>query len=238
MKAKLSMAFADLRGKDGSVVIRKSRSGLVATPRTLPKNPKSVGQTGSRNALAKGSRGFSNLTPAQAAAWNAYGATITRHNKISGTTYTSTGIAIYNALTSKLLQVSPTAAVPSTPPTSAYAGDNVAVTATASTGLVTFTASGANGMYSKTELLLQPLKGKNRKPGAKGYLSKGFFAFATGSLTTTVSVPAGYYAAAYRFVNVSTGQATALTPISTVTVALSLEDGGQGEEAGFEQKAA
>lgn len=238
MKAKLSMAFADLRGKDGSVVIRKSRSGLVATPRTTPKNPRSNGQVGSRNALSKGSKGFANFTASQAAAWNAYGATITKHNKVSGTTYTSTGISAYNALATKFLQINPGGTVPVAPPTTAFLGDGIAISTTAGTGQVTFTASAANAAGVKTELLVQPLKGKNRKPGARGYVSKGFVAFAAGALSSTVTVPSGYYACAFRFVSTTTGQATALTPLATVTVALSLEDGGMAEGESVEQKAA
>ncbi len=218
MKVKLSAAFADLRGKDGTVVVRKGRSGLVMTPRTTPKNPRSGAQVGSRNNLSKGSKGFANLSAANAAAWNAYGATITRRNKVSGTTYTSTGIDIYNALTTKFLQVNPTGTPPTTPPTSAFAGDSLAITATGGAGVVTFTASAANGTNTKTELLLQPLKGKNRTPGSRGYKSRGFNAFATGSLTISVGMVAGPYAAAYRYVNTLTGQATALTPIGVVTV--------------------
>ena len=103
------------------------------------------------------------------------------------------------------------------------------MTCTAGTGQVTFTASGANYTGVTTELLLQPLKGKNRVPTAKAYRTKMFKAFATGSLTQAVTVPAGYYAAAYRFVNSATGQMSALVPISVLTIALSVEDGGADE---------
>ena len=238
MKAKLSMAFSDLRGKDGSVVIQKGKSGLKLTPRNKARNPKSTAQTGVRSALSKSSKLFAAMTPAQAAAWNAYGATQTKKNAISGTSYTSSGINAFNALASKFLQASPTSVVPMTPPTTAFAGDGLSIAVTTTTGSVTWTASAANSVGVKTELLLQPLKGKNRQPSAKGYRTKAFATFATGALTYSVSVPAGYYAAAYRYVNVATGQETALVPLSTLTVALSLEDGGQAEDAGFERMAA
>ena len=116
-----------------------------------------------------------------------------------------------------------------TPPSAAYSGDILSIAVTTTTGSVTWTANAANAAGTKTELLLQPLKGKNRTPTAKGYRTKAFAAFAVGGLTYSVSVPTGYYAAAYRYVNLATGQATALVPLSVVTVALSLEDGGAVE---------
>ncbi len=39
MKVKLSMAFEDLRGKDGNVVISKGRTGLMLRPLSRPRNP-------------------------------------------------------------------------------------------------------------------------------------------------------------------------------------------------------
>jgi hypothetical protein len=230
MKAKLSMAFADLRGKDGSVVIQKGKSGLKLTPRNKARNPKSTAQTGVRNNMTKTSKLFAAMTPAQAAAWNAFGATQTKRNAISGTTYTSAGINAFNALATKFLQINSAGTVPMTPPTSVFTGDTITVTATAGTGQVTFTASAANATNVKTELLLQPLKGKNRQPSAKGYRTKAFFTFAVGTLTTTVTVPTGFYAAAYRFVNTLTGQETALVPLTVLTVALSVENGGLADE--------
>ena len=92
MKAKLSMAFQDLRGKDGNVVIRKGRSGLVLTPRTTPSNPESGAQLFVRGNLTKAAKTFKGMTAAQAEAWDNYGASLSRHNPISGTSYTSTCI--------------------------------------------------------------------------------------------------------------------------------------------------
>ena len=186
-------------------MIQKGKSGLKLTPRNRARNPKSSAQTGVRNNMSKSSKLFASMTTAQVAAWNQYGASLTKHNSISGTTYTSSGINAFNALATKYLQVNP---------------------------------NGPNGGITKTELLLQPLKGKNRTPNAKGYRSKGFFQFAVGSLSTTVSVPTGYYAAAYRFVNQTNGQELAIVPIAVVTVALAVEDGGAAEEPVAKKKAA
>jgi len=50
------------------------------------------------------------------------------------------------------------------------------------------------------------------------YVSEGFFAFATGSLSTVVAVPAGFYAPAYRFVNSKTGEEVGIVTLPTVQV--------------------
>lgn len=238
MKLRLSALVEDARGKDGNLVIRKGRSGPIATPRVTPRNPKSVGQLKSRGAMDKSSKTFAGMTSAQVAAWNAFGATQVRHDAVSGKSYTATGIAAFNELATKFLQATPGGTVPLTPPTTAFAGDNVTFTATPGTGQVTITASAANATGVKTEILAQQLKGKNRKPYAKAYVSKAYFTFAGTGLTTTITLPPGYWSVATRFVLSATGQATEIVPLPTQTVALALEDGGVGEDEGFEQKAA
>lgn len=226
MKVKLSAAFQDIRGKDGQIVVSKGRSGLKITPRTRARNPKSAAQVGVRNNLTRAAQLYKNMTTAQVLAWTNYANTIVKRNPISGTTYSPSPINAFAALATKFLQINPAGTVPMSPPTSAFTGDVITITATGGTGSITFTASAANFAGVKTELLVQPLKGKNRVPGSRGYRTKSFVAFASGSLTSTVTVGTGYYAAAYRFVNTATGQETALVPIGVQTVALSLTDNG------------
>ena len=67
-----------------------------------------------------------------------------------------------------------------------------------------------------TELLLQPLKSANRTPQPKGYRSKGFMAFTGTTLSAPITVPAGWYVPAYRFVNTLTGQDTGLVILPAV----------------------
>lgn len=229
MKAKLSMAFEDLRGKDGNVVITKKRSGLTLTPHTTPRNPKTSAQSGVRRAMTLASKTYEGMTNGQVAAWEAYGATITRHNPITGKAYTSTGIAAFIELATKFLQMAPNGTIPVTPPTTEFLGDTITVTASTTPGIVTFTASAPNALGVNTEVLLQKIANGHREPSAKAYVSKGFQSFASGTLTKNVSVPAGYYAAAYRFVKIATGQATEIVTLPIQFVALSLEDGGQAE---------
>ncbi|MCW5936208.1 MAG: hypothetical protein KIT11_02740 [Fimbriimonadaceae bacterium] len=99
------------------------------------------------------------------------------------------------------------------------------VTATAGVGKVTFTGNQPNASGVTTELLLQPLASQLRNPQKGGYRSKAFFRFIIGGLSTDVTVPPGYYAAAYRFVKLATGEATELRQIGVSQVTLALEDG-------------
>jgi hypothetical protein len=171
-------------------------------------------------------------------AWTAYAATLPQVAKRSGRKVKVTAINAFCGLADKFLQVTPGGTVPMVPPTAAFLGDSLTITAAAGMGQVTFTAGAANSAGTTTELLLQPLKGKNRVPTAKGYRTKAFKAFATGSLTQTVSVPTGFYAAAYRYVNAATGQATALVPVGVQTVALSVVDGDLEETTPVARKRA
>ncbi|RYG22842.1 hypothetical protein EON82_15890 [bacterium] len=217
------------KGKGGTVTVRE---------RVTPTNPRTAAQLAVRGAQTKSSQLWKNMTPSQIAAWTFYASNLPQVAKRSGLRKKVNPINAFCALGDKFLLVTPGGVVPMVPPTSAFTGDNLTITATAGTGQVTFTASAANTTGTTTELLLQPLKGKNRTPLAKGYRTKTFKVFLAGSLTMNVSVPTGYYAAAYRYVNVATGQATPLVPLSVLTVALSLEDGGTDEAPVAKKKAA
>ncbi|QYK56547.1 MAG: hypothetical protein KF733_03485 [Fimbriimonadaceae bacterium] len=226
MKARLSMAFQDLRGRDGTVVISKTRNGLACRPWVFPTNPNTAPQESARANLSKAARTFKNFTAQQVADWNAFGETQTRTDPVTGEDYTLTGIQAFVELGAKFLQIVPTGILPTVPPTNAFVGDSISLTAVAGTGKVTFTATAGNALGVRTELLLQKLKSKNRKPSAEAYRSKEFFAFATGNLSRDIAVGPGTYAAAYRFVNPLTGQATDLVPLPVVQVTLAVAAGG------------
>lgn len=228
-KAELGVLLQDLRGKAGNTVFQKSRDGIVVRPRVHGSNPRTAAQLAVRAALTKASQLFKGFSSVQFAAWQNYAQTVTKHNPVTGKAYHPTAINAYTELATKFLLVNPSGTPPSAPPSTSFAGDSITVTATAGTGKVTFTGSAANASGVTTELLLQPLASANRKPSGNGYRSKGFFAFASGTLSHDVVVPAGYYAAAYRFVKTSTGQATDLYPLPVAQVTLSLADGKFGE---------
>jgi hypothetical protein len=128
----------------------------------------------------------------------------------------------------KFLQINPSGTVPVTPPAGPFLGDTITVTAVADTGKVTFTASGPNALGVRTELLLQRLPGRNWNPQPGGYRSRGFVNFTGGSLSSDVPASPGWYAAAYRFVSVATGQATRLAPIGVSQVTLAVAQGATG----------
>lgn len=218
-------------GKMGTVVWTEARNGHTARVWRRVRNPSTAAQTVVRGYLARAARTFSGMTAEQAAAWKAYGQSITLHNPINGQSYHPSGIDIFVALTTKFLQVSPNGTIPMTPPTSDFTGDSITVAATVSGSNIVFTASGANTIGVTTEVLIQRLPALNVVPNPKGYRSAGFKVFVGGSLTQNVPVTAGHYAVAYRFVRVATGQATPLVVLPISTVALSLADGGASEEA-------
>lgn len=223
-KFKLNGAFSGASGKLGNIVFGKAKGGYaVARDKGVTTNPKTAAQLSVRAAQTKSSQIYKNMTTAQVQAWTNYAATLPQVSKKSGIKRKVSAINAFCALADKFLQVNPAGTVPLTPPTTAFTGDNITLTATAGTGSITFTASAANAVGVKTELLLQPLKGKNRTPVAKGYRTKAFVAFVSGTLTSVQTVPTGYYAAGYRFVSIATGQETAIAPIGVQTVALSVE---------------
>lgn len=225
MKAALSIAFEDLRGKAGTVVVSKSRSGLVIRNRVSGKNPRTAAQQAIRVDFAKAAAAYKNLTSTQVANWKNYAQTVTKTNPVSGDTYHPAANAVFSGLAIKFLQVSPSGTIPTSPPAGPFAGDTITVTTTASTGKVTFTASGANQLGVKTELLLQKLASANRTPQPDAYRTKAFVSFVAGTLSFDVVVPPGYYAAAYRFVSLATGQTTNLQPLTTQQVTFAVSEG-------------
>lgn len=218
-KFSLGVTFAQGSGKLGNIVINKGKNGQVTVrSKVTPTNPRTAAQLAVRAAQTKSAQTFRNMTTAQVGAWNNYAATLPQVSKKSGRKTKITGIMAFCGLTDKFLQITPGGTVPMTPPASAFTGDVITVTATGGTGSITFTGTAANAANVKTELLIQVLKGKNRLVTAKGYRTKAFIAYASGTLSSVQTVAAGYYGVAYRFVNTTTGQETAIIPIGVVTV--------------------
>jgi hypothetical protein len=218
------MAFEDLRGKAGTVVVSKGRSGLVIRPRKSGANPRTAPQEAIRSQLARAAVAYRALTPAQVQAWKNYAKTIVKVNPVNGQTYNPAANSLFCGLAAKLLQVNPNASIPTAPPSSSFTGDSIPITATAGVGKITFSTTQANSTGVVTELLLQPLASPNRTPTSRGYRTKAFQAFAIGNLSREIAAPPGFYAAAYRFVKTATGQATNLIPLNITQVTLALAD--------------
>ena len=83
--------------------------------------------------------------------------------------------------------------------------------------MIAFAASGPNAPGVVTELWLQPLAGPHRKAYRDKYRHAAFVAFGP-SLEAEVPGDPGWTACAYRFVNIETGQSTALAEIGRVLV--------------------
>lgn len=220
-----------MRGKAGNTVFVETKLGTVARDRTFPTGAASPAQTAVRNNMKKDGAAWQSLSAQSVQNWNAFASRMTLKGKKSGLPYAPSGYLIFTAYTTKWLQIHGSGTAPAEPPTGLFGGDAISVSATAGTGSVTFTASGANATGVMTELLLKPIKGKHRKAGSEGYVSRGFIAFKGDALSKTVSVPVGYYAAGYQFVEASSGRETGVVPITTLTVSLSVESGGTGEPA-------
>jgi hypothetical protein len=224
-KAKLGALLQDLSGKVGNAVFVKSREGTVVRARVSPTNPNTPSQQAARARLTTVSKIYKGFNATQEAAWDNYAGSIKHKDEITGKSQSPTAMNAFCGLGTKFLQVTPGGTVPTTPPANSFSGDSITLTALAGTGKVTFTATGGNTVGTKTELLLQPLKSRNRNPQKGGYRTKSFVSFVPGTLSFDVNVPPGYYAAAYRFVNTTTGQETALVPIGVSQVTFAVSSG-------------
>lgn len=230
-KLRRTVLVSGLSGSSGPVTFKITSEGTIVGERTTPKNPSTPAQVAARTRLTTASRTFQGFTQAQEDAWNAYAEFHRRNDDTTQQRKFLSGIDAYVGLATKFMQANNGGTPPSSPPTTPFAGDTISITATASTGTVTFTASGANAAGVKTELLLQRVASRLRNPSTKGYRSKAFVTFTTPGQEVDVNVPPGWYAAAYRFVKSSTGQASNLVPIGVSQVSLAIEQGTSKKKA-------
>ncbi len=226
MKILTSMAIEQMAGKDGKVVARRSKFGTVFTPYVIPTNPNTNAQETIRGFFGRSARAFRALTPEQVAQWKAYAETLEFRDPVTGKLYNPEDINAFMQLAIKFLQVQPGGTIPVTPPANPFLGDTITLTASSTPGRVVYSASGPNALGVRTELLLQRLRGRNWNPQPGNYRTRGFVNFTGGSLSSEVTVTPGWYAAAYRFVSLATGQATDLVPIGVTQVTLALSSEG------------
>lgn len=228
-KANLSVIMESAHGKAGNVVFRKDKDGTHIVPHVKGTDPNTAAQQGVRTNLRKASGAFKNLSPLQYGAWKNFASNQTMHDPTDGSPYKPTPMSAFMKLACKFLQVDPDGTIPLNPPTAPFYGDDITITVTGGTNELTFTASAANSANVTTEILLQPLASVNRKPQKRAYRHKAFFKFVSGTLSTDIAVPAGYFASGYRFVNTLTGQATGLYALNVQTVTFAIAAGGKNE---------
>ncbi len=191
----------------------------------IPTNPDTAAQQDVRGYFRKATTKFATFSASAKKSWTNYAKNQFMTTK-AGKRRSKTAINVYAGLGSKMLQVNPNATLPTEIPSSVFEGDSVTLMVEAENpGTITFTASGPNASGVTTELLLQPLVSPTRKPIKGAYRTETFHTFTSGSLTKNVSVPPGYYAAAYRFVRTATGQDTPLTQLPVTTVSFSVQSG-------------
>ena len=205
-----SLSNIQMRGRVGDLVFLPQENGRVIVRRVPTSMPgRTALQRESEGRMRRVGAAWQALTMAEGEAWARWAA--------------GEGRRAYNAflgLSAKRMQVFPAEAPPRLPPTSAFLGDGIVVEGGGSgaEGGIVFSASGPNSEGVLTELLAARLKSVHRTAGPKEYRTRGFVAFAAGSLEAVVPVEAGAWALAVRFVRAETGQETAVVPIGKVVV--------------------
>jgi hypothetical protein len=226
-KLKRTVIVGGLSGSSGPVTFKLTSEGTIVSERTSPSNPNTPAQQGARFRFTTAAQIYRGLSANLVQLWDEFAQSDVERDPVSGGQKFKDGINAFISLASKFLQVNPGGTAPTSPPTASFVAPTLTVGAVGAAGKVTFTATAANPPNTKTELLLQKLASANRKPQKGAYRSKSFVAFAIGSLSADVTVGPGHYAAAYRFVNTLTGQATELQPIGVAQVTLALSQGGK-----------
>lgn len=206
-----------IRGKIGGVVFAKARSGPTIRVRVRPANPNTTRQSEVRAALTNAARGYKDLSSTDAEAWRFAATGISLPNGVGGQ-FQPSGINYYTQLTAVFLAVTPSGTPPTTPPSSPYTGDTIGVAGAGGVGVVTFDPTAANTAGSTTELLVARLPAPNRLPRPGDYRVEEYHVFTGGADVVSITEPAGYYALAYRFVEISTGQRGPLVVLGTFQV--------------------
>ena len=217
-RVKSSVLAAGLSGKAGNVVFVQTEGGVVARPYVLPHDPRTPAQAAVRHAFARAVTAYRALSPANAALWQDYAAGMARYNSRNGSARKPTAYGAFTGLSAKFLQVNPAGAIPQAPPRLGFSGDRITVTAAGEAGRIVFTASAANSADVRVELLLQPVKFAHQSPQSDKYRTQAFAHFGFPALAASLEVTPGYYAPAYRFVHVLTGQETEIAPLPAVLV--------------------
>ncbi len=220
MIVKLGMGVKAWSGKGTNMVFNDTEFGTVGRDYVIPANPNTPPQEAARSYFKRATQAFEVLPKAKVDAWNVYASQFKTRNKV-GKLREKKGLNVFTALATKFLQVTPSGTIPQDPPTSDFNGDGATITVTAGTGKLTFSSTLPNSSGVVTELLFQRLVNGNRKPGSE-YKTGAYVAFIPGTLSRDVTVPPGFYAAAYRFVRTATGQQSEIRslPVSQVNLAV------------------
>lgn len=127
---------SEVRNKIAASVFTKNRAGAAVRNRTTPINRRSVGQTQKRQQLSALSSGWRGLTASQITAWNAAAPSFPQQDQL-GQTIFLTGHQLYVRLNANLILIGASQITSPPSPTSFAVLALGAISAVASTGVIT-----------------------------------------------------------------------------------------------------
>lgn len=213
-----SPVVANMAGSAGAVTFMGGRVGPIVRGRVSLHLVKTIARSLSQNNMQNAAAEFANLSPTDKATWNSAASGILQLNPITGQHYPMTGISYYCSLAIIFKMGSPGQRPPTAPPGSAFTGDSITITATGGTGQITWTGSAQQGAGIKTMFLTQLLPYDGRKPNPQGYRTLRTSPIPASPFQVNQNIGRGVYAVGYRFMKVTTGQATAPVYLANVTV--------------------
>lgn len=209
----------DVRGSVGGNVYTKARAGHTLRARVKGRNPRSTRQSAARVNMAEASRQAKAFDSTELAAWKAYAASITNHNRVSGAAFNPSWIDAYNQLAIPFLGMTPGGTPPTTPPTDPFTGDTITATIAGAAGKVVITGSGANTAGIQTAILVQKLPSTNREPNPKGYVVDSWVTIPGSPFhVDSTTLEPGVYAVGYKFGLTATGQTSPPVFLGNVNV--------------------
>ena len=218
-----------LRGRMAGQVYAGGGEDTIVKQFTKPTATQTPAKSAAEARFTRGAQGWGLLTDAQRAAWTAAARGVLSKDPRRLRPKAISGPNLYTALTAKFLQLSPAGTVPAFPPAGRFPGDGVTFEVDDTGGSCTITASAANRPGVTCEFLTQALAAAYRKPTGE-WRHAAFHAFAAGTLSYTLALPAGYTALAVQFVETATGRVTGFQTLGS-GLTLRAVEGGLAEEA-------
>ena len=204
-------------GSAGGEVVARGRSGLASRAKPTYRYPKIAAVEAGNARLSAANAAWNAMSVEQAESWNRYAEGLPLRTGFDGTRYRTTGKAVLVALSTKLLQIDPSAALPLDPPKGRGALPLPEIGMAAGPQGLTLTAGKGVPEGCLVEILLQRLPNGKRKP-VRFYKSAGFAAFPEAGWTVTIETGPGWVAVEAGIVEASSGRTGLRTPLGKVEV--------------------